>query len=83
MNLRLFASLGQQPRLVEAVPFLRGSRLTLSVTNLFDERIRVRDLAGDTPVSFQPDYLDPLGRSIRISFRKLFMPPRPSGPFGR
>ncbi|MDX3885321.1 MAG: TonB-dependent receptor [Sphingomonas sp.] len=80
INLRFFADLGQQAKLVSAVPFLRGSRLTLSVTNLFNERMRVRDADGITPVSYQPDYLDPLGRSIRISFRKLFFPPRPSGP---
>lgn len=79
LNLRLFANLGQQESLVKAVPFLRGSRLSLSVTNLFDERIRVRDMAGATPISFQPGYLDPLGRSVRVSFRKLFSPPRPRG----
>lgn len=80
LNLRLFADLGQQRALVEKIPFFRGARLTFSVTNLFNERIHVRDANGDTPVNFQPGYLDPLGRSVRISFRKLFFPPRPSGP---
>jgi hypothetical protein len=72
LNLRLFASLGQQQKLTSKWPFLRGSRLSLSVTNLFDAHQRVRDLSGNTPISYQPDYLDPLGRSIQISFRKLF-----------
>jgi hypothetical protein len=72
LNLRLFANLGQQQKLVTKMPFLRGSRVTLSITNLFDAHQNVRDATGVTPISYQPDYLDPLGRSIRISFRKLF-----------
>ncbi len=38
-NLQLFANLGQQRRLVEAVPFLRGSRVTFGITNLFERRL--------------------------------------------
>jgi len=72
INLRLFANLGQQQALTGKMPFLRGSRLTLSVTNIFNARQHVHDAAGVTPVSYQPGYLDPLGRSVRISFRKLF-----------
>jgi hypothetical protein len=72
VNLRLFADLGRQRSLVRAVPFFRGSRVTLSVDNLFDERLDVRNAAGEVPLGYQPDLLDPLGRSIRLSFRKLF-----------
>jgi hypothetical protein len=72
VNLRLFADLGQQRSLVRSVPFFRGSRVTLAVDNLFDNRIDVRDASGATPIGYQPDLLDPLGRSIRLSFRKLF-----------
>ena len=43
-----------------------------SVANLFDQRQKVVDATGATPLSFQPDYLDPLGRTWRIEFRKLF-----------
>lgn len=71
-NLRLFADLGQQLGLVKAHPWVRGARVTLSVDNLFNTRQRVTDATGATPVSYQPDYLDPLGRTIRISLRKLF-----------
>lgn len=71
-NLRLFANLGQQQALTSRIPFLRGSRLSFSVTNIFNSRQHVTDVNGDTPVSYQPAYLDPLGRSVRISFRKLF-----------
>jgi hypothetical protein len=35
----------------------------------------VRDAAGNTPLNFQSDLLNPLGRTIMISFRKLFLPP--------
>ena len=72
VNLRLFANLGQMRGLVRDVPFLRGTRVTLSVDNLFDSRPEVRDAFGDTPISYQPDLLDPVGRSVRISLRKQF-----------
>jgi hypothetical protein len=59
------------------------------VDNVFDEKQRVRDAAGLTPVNYQPDLLDPQGRTIRISLRKLFLPRpqfvrrnRPGGPGG-
>jgi hypothetical protein len=71
LNLRLFANLAQQEALARKWPFVRGMRVSLSVNNLLDDRLRVRDAAGETPVSYQPDYLDPLGRSVRISVRKL------------
>ena len=72
VNLRLFADLGQQRSLVRSVPFFQGSRVTLALDNLFDQRLDVRDASGATPIGYQPDLLDPLGRSIRLSFRKLF-----------
>ncbi|TRW15177.1 TonB-dependent receptor [Glacieibacterium frigidum] len=72
VNLRLFADLGQQRKLVTAVPFLRRSRVTLAFDNIFDQRLDVRDTAGLVPIGYQPDLLDPLGRSVRVSFRKLF-----------
>jgi hypothetical protein len=72
VNLRLFADLGRQQGLVRAIPFFRGSRLTFAVDNLFDQRLDVRDAAGVTPLGYQPDLLDPLGRSVRLNFRKLF-----------
>ena len=72
VNLRLFANLGQQQKLVRQVPFLRGSRVTLAIDNLFDSRPGVRDASGATPLGYQPNLLDPLGRSVRISLRKMF-----------
>lgn len=71
VGLRLFADLGQQP-IARRHTWLRGARATLAVENLFDTRLKVRTASGATPISYQPDYLDPLGRTVRLSFRKLF-----------
>ncbi|CAN7610689.1 TonB-dependent receptor [Phenylobacterium sp. LjRoot225] len=72
VNLRLFANLGAQRDLVAAYPTLRGTRVSVSCTNLFDSHIRVRDGSGSTPIKYQADYLDPLGRSVQLSVRKVF-----------
>ncbi len=71
-NLRLFADVGAQRDFVRKHEWARGMRISLSVNNLFDSRQHVIDSAGATPISYQPDYLDPQGRTIRISIRKLF-----------
>ncbi|OYU70997.1 MAG: TonB-dependent receptor [Alphaproteobacteria bacterium PA2] len=72
VNLNLFADLGQQPKLVKAHPWLRASRVSLSVSNLFDAHQEVRDASGATPVGYQAAYLDPTGRTFRVSLRKVF-----------
>ena len=72
VNARMFADLSQRKSLVERAPWLKGSRITLSVSNIFDQRVEVRDAAGITPLSFQPAYIDALGRTWRIGFRKVF-----------
>jgi hypothetical protein len=77
-DLRLWANLGQRFDLVAKHPWLRGSSVRLEVDNIFDSKPKVRDAFGGVPVNFQPDLLDPLGRTISISFRKLFLPPRGS-----
>ncbi len=71
VNARLFADLSQRKTLMDRAPWLKGSRITFSVSNLFDQRVTVRDAAGVTPLGFQPAYIDPLGRTWRIGFRKL------------
>lgn len=71
VNLRLFANLGVRRELVAKYPILRGTRLTLAVNNLFDEKQTVRDATGAIPVTYQPDYLDPRGRVVQFSVRKL------------
>jgi len=71
INVRLFAELRQQP-VFRNYPFFRAARATFSIDNLFDERQEVRDATGATPISYQEDYLNPLGRTWRLSFRKAF-----------
>lgn len=72
VNLSLFANLADHFGGVNAPAWLRGARVTIGVTNLFDDRQRVRDAAGSTPISYQPAYLDPLGRVVSIGLRKVF-----------
>lgn len=71
-NLRLFADFGQRLDLLKKHPWLRGTRVTLGIENVLNTRQRVTDASGVVPVSYQPDLLDPLGRTVRLSVRKLF-----------
>jgi hypothetical protein len=74
-DLRLFAQPGDIPELALKHPWLRGTQLRFEVKNIFDSKPRVHDAFGEVPLNYQPDLLDPLGRTIMISFRKLFSPP--------
>jgi hypothetical protein len=71
INLNMFIDLGAQTSWVERYPWLKGARLQVGVRNLFDTRTEVTSSAGDTPLNYQPDYLDPEGRTIGISLRKI------------
>jgi hypothetical protein len=73
-DLRLFANPGDIPEVVVRHPWLRGSQVQLRVDNIFNNRPKVHDASGNVPLSYQPDLLDPLGRTIMITFRKLFLP---------
>ena len=73
-DVRLFADLGDVPEIVLDHPWLRGTQFRFEFDNVFNARPKVRDAAGNVPLSYQPDLLDPLGRTIMISFRKLFQP---------
>jgi hypothetical protein len=74
-DLRLFANPGDIPEVVVKHPWLRGTQVQFNVTNIFDAKPKVRNAAGDVPLNFQADLLDPLGRTIGFSIRKLFLPP--------
>lgn len=71
VNLNMFADLSSRQDLIGRFPWLSGTRVSLGVENLFDERMKVTDANGDTPLSYQKDYLDPNGRTFRISLRKI------------
>lgn len=70
VNARLFVNLGQIPALIEQ-GWAQGARLSLRIDNLFDSHPRVRDATGATPLRYQPGYLDPAGRTVRLQLRKL------------
>ena len=72
VDFQFFADLGEQPWLMARAPWLRGTRVALAADNVFNARQRVRDETGATPQGFQPAYLDPVGRSVRLSIRRLF-----------
>ncbi|WP_310468384.1 TonB-dependent receptor plug domain-containing protein [Sphingomonas sp.] len=74
VDLRLFANLGERFTIVAKYPWLRSSQLRLEVDNIFDAKQKVRDAAGIVPVNYQRDLLDPQGRTIMLSVRKLFLP---------
>lgn len=75
VDLRLWADLGQQFDLVAKEPRLRGTSVRFEIRNLFDSKPRVRDSIGAIPFSYQADLLDPVGRTVSLSIRKLFLPP--------
>jgi hypothetical protein len=62
----------QGERLDPGGSWLKGARLSLSVTNLTDVREKVADRFGVTPLSYQPAYRDPIGRTVEIELRKKF-----------
>lgn len=72
LDLRAFINFDQQKSVVEAVPFLKGSRLSFDVKNVFNSIQRVTDDTGEVPLSYQRGYLDPQGRFLGIDFRKTF-----------
>ena len=73
-NLRLFANPGDIPEIAVKHPWLRGTQFRLEVNNIFNSRPQVRDAAGNIPLNYQPGLLDPIGRTIMVTFRKLFLP---------
>ncbi|MCY7398374.1 MAG: TonB-dependent receptor, partial [Sphingomonas bacterium] len=75
-DLRLFANLGERFDLVSKNPFFLGSSVRFEVKNIFNSRPKVRGGDGDIPFAYQPDRLEPIGRTVGISFRKLFLPAR-------
>jgi hypothetical protein len=69
-DLNLFADIEQFAG-PQTPKWLADTRLSLGVANVFNARMEVRDGAGSTPLSYQGTYLDPLGRVVSLSVRKL------------
>jgi hypothetical protein len=74
-DLRLFANPGDIPEVVVKHPWMRGTQVRFEITNIFDAKPKVHDAASNVPLNYQADLLDPIGRTIGFSIRKLFLPP--------
>jgi hypothetical protein len=64
-------SVPARKKAVDRFPILKGAQVSLNFDNILDAKQTVRDQNGKTPQAYQRDYLDPLGRTVRIGFRKL------------
>ena len=71
LNLKFSADFDQLPD-SRSNGWLKGTRVILVATNLFDTRQTVRDASGAIPSGFEPAYLNPLGRIVALYVRKLF-----------
>ncbi|WP_420606070.1 hypothetical protein [Novosphingopyxis sp.] len=68
-DLRLFANLEQ---VIADEGFWKGTRVSLRVDNLFGAIQNVRGEDGNTPLRYQPGFVDPVGRYVEVDFRKRF-----------
>ncbi|AQR61145.1 hypothetical protein BZG35_05350 [Brevundimonas sp. LM2] len=71
VNLNVFADLNARTAWVARFPILKGARINLGVENLFDTRTEVTSSTGDLALNYQPDFIDPQGRVVRVSLRKI------------
>ena len=69
LDAKAFVDLGQ---LFTDSKVARGTRLTLVVDNLLNDRQRVTNGADVVPQAYQPFYRDPLGRTVSLELRKVF-----------
>lgn len=73
--LLLFGSvdLGANKALAKDRPWLKGTKLTLNIENVFDSYMHVRDSQGRTPEAYQEALVKTAGgRAVRVSLRKQF-----------
>jgi outer membrane receptor protein involved in Fe transport len=72
LNARLFINFDSRKSLIKRVPLLKGTRLSLRLDNLTNAIRDVRDSNDMIPFSFLPGFVDPRGRFIEVSLRKIF-----------
>lgn len=70
VNLNVFMDLNQRTSWVAKYPILKGARIQFGIQNLFDTRPEA-STTGDLPLNYQPDYLDPQGRVVSLTLRKI------------
>jgi len=59
-------------RLLPGASMWKGTRVSLSVMNLFHKRQGVIGTNGETPLAYQSAYRDPIGRTVEVGLRKTF-----------
>jgi hypothetical protein len=69
LDTRLFVNLQQR---FLGKRWARNARVTLALSNLLNRRQDIHNDAGVIPEIYQPAFLDPYGRTVGISLRKLF-----------
>jgi hypothetical protein len=62
----------QASRVLPKLQLLKGVQLTMTVVNVANQRQRVTDPLGQTPLNFQPAYRDAVGRTVELSVRRSF-----------
>jgi hypothetical protein len=72
VNLALFANLTEAFPGLNTSKILAGTRLSFTVSNLFNFRPAVDREFGAAPLIYQSGYLDPIGRTISLTIRKVF-----------
>lgn len=72
LNARLFLNFDNRKSLIKRIPILKGTRLSVRIDNLTNAIRDVRDANGMVPFSFLPGFVDPRGRFIEVSLRKIF-----------
>jgi hypothetical protein len=71
INLRLRIDLGEQRWLTRMLPWVHGN-LNISADNLFGAHLEVHRHGIGEPLAFAESYLNPTGRTFRITLRKRF-----------
>jgi len=71
VNLNIFMDLNQRAGWVAKYPILKGTRIQFGIQNLFDTRPEASVASGEVPTNYQPDYLDPQGRVVSLTLRKI------------
>lgn len=71
VNLEFTADLSSRPELMKAAPWLKGVELQLNFGNIFDERQNVVSSTGPRPWNYQPDFMDPMGRTVTFKLLKV------------
>lgn len=71
LNLRVQINLAEQRWLTRLLPWIHGN-LNLSAENLLGAHLKVHNSLGGTPAAYSENYLNPTGRTFRITLRKRF-----------